>query len=133
MEKNIGNAAFFRTRIEQIELFFEKNEIDEIWITFPDPFLKDSKANRRLTAPSFLYRYRNILKQDGIVNLKTDSPELYEFTLRTLKNETSFDLLYHDDDIYSKPLPVDVLEIKTEYEGMHLAKKLTIKYVQIKV
>jgi len=50
-----------------------------------------------------------------------------------LKNETSFDLLYHDDDIYSKPLPVDVLEIKTEYEGMHLAKKLTIKYVQIKV
>ena len=133
MEKNIDNAAFFRTRIEQIELFFEKDEVDEIWITFPDPFLKDSKANRRLTAPSFLHRYRNILKDDGIVNLKTDSPELYAFTLETLKKETSFELLYHDDDIYSKPLPVDALEIKTEYEGMHLAKNLTIKYVKIKV
>jgi len=133
MDNNIDNAAFFRTRIEQIELFFEKNEIDEIWITFPDPFLKDRKSNRRLTAPAFLHSYRTILKKGGIINLKTDSPELYAFTLKVLKEETSFELMYHDDDIYSKPLPVEVLEIKTEYERMHLAKNLTIKYVQIKV
>ncbi|MFT6319318.1 MAG: tRNA (guanine-N7-)-methyltransferase [Granulosicoccus sp.] len=133
MENKIDNAAFFRTRIEQIELFFEKGEIDEIWITFPDPFLKDRKSNRRLTAPAFLHSYRTILKKGGIVNLKTDSPELYKFTLDVLAKETSFELVYHDDDIYSKPLPVEPLEIKTEYEGMHLAKNLTIKYVQIKV
>ena len=133
MEENVANAAFFRTRIEQIELFFEKKEIDEIWITFPDPFLKESKSNRRLTAAPFLERYRNVMKEGGIVHLKTDSPELYKFTLETLEKEKDYTLLYHDDDIYSKPLPEPALEIKTEYEGKHLAIKRTIKYVKIKI
>jgi len=133
LNEEINNAAFLRTRIEQVELFFEKEEVDEIWITFPDPFLKKSKANRRLTSPSFLKRFKNILKEDGIIHLKTDSDELYQFTLKVLESETQYTLLYHDDDIYSKPLPVEALSIQTEYEGIHLAKNKTIKYVQIKL
>lgn len=133
IEEEINNAAFLRTRIEQVELFFDKNEVDEIWVTFPDPFLKKSKANRRLTSPSFLKRFKNILKEDGILHLKTDSDELYQFTLDVLKTETQYQLLYNDDDIYSKPLPIEALNIQTEYEGIHLAKNKTIKYVQIKL
>jgi len=133
LAEKIPNAAFLRTRIEQIDLFFEKDEVDEIWITFPDPFLKKGKSNRRLTAPSFLKRYKNILKKGGLVQLKTDSPELYEFTLEVMKTEENYEMIYHDDDIYAKPLPVEALNIKTEYEGMHLAVGKTIKFVQLKL
>ena len=132
-EENIANAAFLRTRIEQIDLFFEKNEVDEIWITFPDPFLKKGKANRRLTAAPFLQRYKKILKKGGIVQLKTDSTELYEFTLEVMETETDFEMIYNEKDIYSKPLLLEVLNIKTEYEEIHLAKGKTIKFVQLKL
>lgn len=133
LEEGISNAAFFRTRIEQIALFFEKAEVDEIWITFPDPFLRKSKANRRLTSAFFLQHYRKILKSNGIVHLKTDAPSLYEFTLETLAEEQSCELLYHDDDIYAKPLYCPELELKTFYEGMHLAAGKTIKYVRFTI
>lgn len=133
LEEEISNAAFLRTRIEQIDLFFGKGEVDEIWITFPDPFLKKSKSNRRLTAHPFLEKYKSILKENGIVNLKTDSPELYEFTLDVMKTEKNFEMIYFDDDIYAKPLPVEALSIKTEYEGMHLAVNKTIKYVKLRL
>jgi len=133
LEEGISNAAFLRTRIEQIDLFFGKNEVDEIWITFPDPFLKKGKSNRRLTAPSFLKKYKSILKDHGIVNLKTDSPELYEFTLEVMKTEEDFEMTYFDDNIYKKPLPVEALSIKTEYEGKHLAINRTIKYVKLQL
>ena len=130
LDKNFTNAAFLRTRIEQIQLFFEKDEVDEIWITFPDPFLKKGKANRRLTSSRFLKAYEHFLKKGGIVHLKTDSSELFEFTLEVLKEETDWILLYHDDDIYSKPLPIEELSIKTYYENMHLEEGKTIKYVK---
>ena len=131
LEENLTNVAFLRTRIERINYFFEKDEIDEIWITFPDPFLK--KENRRLTAPTFLERYRKIMKEDGIVHLKTDSDELYEFTMEVLENEKNVTVLYQDDDIYSKPLPMPELDIKTYYELMHLGVGKTIKYVKFKL
>lgn len=128
----MDNVAFLRTRIEQIEHFFEKEEVSEIWITFPDPFLRNSKSNRRLTSPPFLDRFQNILAKDGFIHLKTDSPELYEFTLETEQEYEQVTLLYNDDDIYAKPLPMEELEIKTYYEGMHLANGKTIKYVRMK-
>ena len=131
LEENLNNVAFLRTRIEQLNLFFAKEEVDEIWITFPDPFLKNSKENRRLTAPRFLSNYREILKSSGIIHLKTDSPELYEFTLEVLETHPTAKLLYHDDNIYAKPLPLPELELKTYYEDMHLAAKKSIKYVKI--
>lgn len=132
-ERGLDNVAFLRTRIEQIEHFFEKGEVKEIWITFPDPFLRASKSNRRLTSLPFLDRYRKILAIDGPIHLKTDSPELYEFTLETLEEADKANLIYNDDDIYAKALPMSELEIKTYYEGMHLAAGKTIKYIRIQL
>lgn len=129
IENQQQNIAFCRIRIEQIAMFFGK-EIDEIWITFPDPFYK--KERRRLTHPNFLNLYRKILKDEGVVHLKTDDNMLYEFTMETLRQE-KIEIIYSNDNIYSKPLYNDDLEIKTAYEKMHLEKRKTIKYVQFKL
>ena len=133
LEKNISNAAFLRTRIEQIALFFEENEVNETWITFPDPFLRKGKENRRLTSNYFINQYRKILHPNGTINLKTDSDELCEFTLETIANDKKCKLIYHDNDIYSKDLVTEELEIKTYYEKMHLKAKKTIKYVKFTI
>lgn len=131
-EHNLANCAFLRTRIEQIDLFFAKEEVDEIWITFPDPFLKDSKENRRLTAPNFLKKYKNILKKEGTINLKTDSPELYAFTKDVLEHDDTLEVLYDKDDIYCAELDFPELALKTYYERMHLADGKTIKFIKYK-
>lgn len=122
------NVAFLRARIEFMEYYFAPNEISEIWITFPDPQL--GKARKRTTAPRFLDVYRNLLKKENnIVHLKTDSTELYEYTLEVLE-EQKVKILYQNDDIYAKPLDFPELEIKTFYEEMHLKDNRTIKYIQ---
>lgn len=130
LEEQLPNVAFLRTRIEQIALFFAPGEVDEIWITFPDPFLKKSKANRRLTSPRFLNEYRKILKKNGLIHLKTDSPELYDFTMEVLTDYPHADLQYQDFNIYQKALPITELELKTYYERMHLEDKRKIKYIR---
>ncbi|MCP3929384.1 MAG: tRNA (guanosine(46)-N7)-methyltransferase TrmB [Bacteroidetes bacterium] len=130
LQENLKNAAFLRTRIEQIGFFFEKEEVDEIWITFPDPFLRKSKANRRLTSFNFLSYYHKILKPSGIVHLKTDEPNLYAYTLEVLSDHSDWKVLFTDDDIYSKPLPIPELDFKTYYEAMHLDAGKTIKYIR---
>ncbi|MBI5914596.1 MAG: tRNA (guanosine(46)-N7)-methyltransferase TrmB [Bacteroidetes bacterium] len=130
LELGLQNVAFLRTRIEQIALFFEENEVDEIWITFPDPFLRNSKSNRRLTSPMFLEQYRKFLKKGGLVHLKTDERLLHEFTLGVLAQQDNYEIRYHDDDIYANPLPLPELEIKTFYEKQHLAAGKTIKYIR---
>ena len=129
MEENISNAAFLRTRIEQLDLFFGKDEVSEIWITFPDPFLRKSKAQRRLTSSRFLKIYRKVLKENGLVHLKTDDPTLYKFTVDTIEEE-KINMIYHNDDIYSAELFTEELEVKTYYERMHLEHGKTIKYVR---
>ena len=129
MEENISNAAFLRTRIEQLDLFFGKDEVSEIWITFPDPFLRKSKAQRRLTSSRFLKIYRKVLKENGLVHLKTDDPTLYKFTVDTIEEE-KINMVYHNDDIYSAELFTEELEVKTYYERMHLEHGKTIKYVR---
>ncbi len=133
LEENLTNIAFLRTRIEQIDNYFQESEVDEIWITFPDPFLKKSKSNRRLTSPFFLERYKKILKKSGIINLKTDSPQLYDFTMETLANDQRFDILYKNEDIYNAPLDFEDLEIKTYYEIKHLEDNRKIKFVRFKI
>jgi len=133
MDLKLKNVAFLRTRIEQIELFVGPNEVDEIWITFADPFLKKGKANRRLTAPPFLDRYRKILKPGGLVHLKTDEKQLSDFTLEVIKEDPATNLLYYKEDIYSEPLDFPELEIKTYYERMHLVKGKTIKYLRFTI
>ena len=133
LDENLANVAFLRTRIEQIELFFDPEEVSEIWITFPDPFLRKSKANRRLTSAPFLQRYRKILQKGGIVHLKTDEPNLYEFTLKTLTADPAVNILYQHDDIYADELPFEELDLKTYYERMHLADGKTIKYIRFTI
>lgn len=130
LERNITNAAFLRTKIELIEHFFDTGEIHEIWITFPDPFLKDSKSNKRLTSAFFLNKYRKVLDKDSIIHLKTDDPKLYEYTLEVIKEDPFAKLLYHDEDIYTKALPIEELAFKTYYEIKHLGENKTIKYIR---
>ncbi|MCP4437799.1 MAG: tRNA (guanosine(46)-N7)-methyltransferase TrmB [Aureispira sp.] len=124
------NVAFLRSRIEFIEHFFEKGEVQEIWITFADPQLK--KARKRLTSPIFLDRYRKFLAEDNLMHLKTDSPVLYEYTLEVIE-EQKLELLYENSDIYAQPLVYPELRFKTFYEKMHLEDKRTIKYIQYKL
>lgn len=128
LDQKITNAFFLRTDINIISTFFEMDEINEIWITFPDPHLKKGKDQKRLTSERFLNYYKKILKPGGIIHLKTDDPTLYQFTLDTI-DQLQLKLIYADDDIYSKPLPHPFLEIKTYYEGMHLTEGKLIKYV----
>lgn len=132
LDEQRQNVAFLRTRIEQISLFFDADEVDEIWITFPDPFLRESKENRRLTSPYFLSEYRKFLKQGGIVHLKTDSPDLYAFTLDVIENDNHAKLRYAENDIYSKPLLYAELQYKTYYEKKNIAQS-TIKYIQFTI
>ena len=130
LKEGLDNAAFLRTRIEAIDHFFEAGEVAEIWITFPDPFLKKGKSNRRLTAPRFLQRYRNIWAPNGVIHLKTDSRELYEWTQETLAEQPAINVEYHDHDIYSKPLPITELNTETYYEKMHRDMGKTITYTR---
>ena len=133
LEEKIENIAFLRTRIEHIDDFFKPEEVEQIWITFPDPFLKKSKANRRLTSPYFLERYRKILKHKGLIHLKTDSPELYEFTLEVISQDDHCHILYNNNDIYSKELDFPELDIKTYYENSHLKDGRKIKYLRFTI
>ncbi len=130
LEKGLNNAAFLRTRIEQIELFFDSEEVSEIWITFPDPFLRESKENKRLTSVRFLERYRKILKADGKIHLKTDDPDLYYFTLKTISELPGAKVMYQNDDIYADVLAYPELVFKTHYEKEHLEAGKTIKYIR---
>lgn len=132
-DHNLTNAAFLRTRIEQISLFFAEKEVDEIWITFPDPFLRESKENRRLTSARFLDRYLAIIKPGALIHLKTDDPTLYAYTLETVKNYKGAELLYYNEDIYSTPLLFPELEYKTYYEKSHLSEGRKIKYIRFTI
>ena len=102
-------------------------------ITFPDPFPRASKDNRRLTSAFFLEKYRNILQPGGLVHLKHDDPGFYQFTLETIAADERNTLIYKDDDIYASPRPFPELDIQTLYESFHLAAGKTIKYVRYQI
>jgi tRNA (guanine-N7-)-methyltransferase len=125
-EKQIPNAAFLRIRIEFIETYFAEDEIDEIWITFPDP--QPNKSRKRLTSPVFLDRYRKILKNGGIVHLKTDSRTLFDYTLKILKDERCT-ILCACADISERP-DDELLSIKTFYETMYSAQGIPVTYLR---
>lgn len=128
LEDGLDNVAFLRTHILQIEDYFEQGEVEAIWIIFPDPFLRESREKNRLTHPRFLYRYQRILKPGGIINLKTDSKELYDYTLEMIA-ETGCKTVENIADIYGKGKATGPLAIQTHYEGMHLAEGRTIYYL----
>ncbi len=127
IDLGVNNVAFLRTQIQYLAHFFAPQEVQEIWITFPDPQL--GKARKRLTFPRFLDIYKQVLAPNHVMHLKTDSPELYEYTMETLQ-ELGYPILYNNDDIYSRPLDFPELEYKTFYEQMHLQHGKTIKYIR---
>lgn len=128
-KSGLGNAFFLRTEIENISQFFEPGEIDEIWITFPDPQMQ--KVRKRLTSTGFIKRYRQILKPDGIIHLKTDSPFLYEYTNRVIA-ENNFEVIRNTDDLYGSGMADPVDSIKTYYETQWLARGKKIKMISFK-
>ncbi len=131
-EEGLNNVAFVRTRIELIEYIFAENEVSEIWITFPDPQIKESRERKRLTSPLFLNRYKHFLKKDGVVHLKTDALLLYDYTLEVIK-ENGYELIYANEDIYNSELDNEVVNIQTFYEQKWLSYNTPIKYLAFKI
>jgi tRNA (guanine-N7-)-methyltransferase len=128
LQENLTNVAFLRTQIDQVAAYFGKNEVAEIWITFPDPQLRLSKAKKRLTHPKFLRLYQQFLAPGGLIHLKTDSPDLYQFTKLVI--ELYGCLLHKDmDDVFKQENISEELKIKTHYESLDIAGSNRIHYV----
>ena len=132
LEKELNNVGFLRIRIDWIEKCFAKNEVDEIWITFPDPQLKNRRGTKRLTHSNFLKRYANILKKNAPIHLKTDSQFLHEFTLEIITGEKHI-LEDSTHDLYGSPIIREHMEIKTHYEKIYLAKGMLITYLRFRL
>ncbi|HMC02184.1 MAG TPA: tRNA (guanosine(46)-N7)-methyltransferase TrmB [Flavobacteriaceae bacterium] len=133
IEENIPNVAFLRTQIELIEYAFAENEIDEIWITFPDPQIKYKRTKHRMTNTEFLNRYKKILKTDGLVNLKTDSEFMHGYTLGLLQG-LGHEVLYANHDVYKQEgSPEEVTSIQTFYESQYLEQNKPITYIRFKL
>lgn len=129
LDEKISNAGFLRTQIELLDKYFVKDEVDEIWITFPDPQLRASKAKKRLTHPRFLKLYHAILKPGGYIHLKTDSPQLYNFTMAIIKIY-GCRLFEHNDNAYAKDNILPELSIRTHYEKMDISRSNRIHYIR---
>jgi tRNA (guanine-N7-)-methyltransferase len=132
IDNNLTNAAFLRTQIEMLPNYFTENEVDEIWITFPDPQLRTSKAKKRLTHPRFLRLYNQLLKQDGLIHLKTDSPNLFQFTKKVIEHYGLL-LVEQNSDVYKSEAVNSDLLIKTHYESLDIAQSKKIHYLQFKL
>jgi tRNA (guanine-N7-)-methyltransferase len=129
LDYNLTNAAFLRSQIESLSYCFSKDEIDEIWITFPDPQLRISKAKKRLTHPRFLRQYQQILKTDAPIHLKTDSPNLYRFTKKIIAMY-GLTILEDSADVYAEKVVAPELKIKTHYESLDIAGSKKIHYLK---
>ncbi len=133
IDEAIPNAVFIRTQIELIDYVFANEEVDEIWITFPDPQIKYKRTKHRMTNSQFLKRYKTILKTDGIVNLKTDSEFMHGYTLGLLHGE-GHEVLYSNHNVYKQEgSPAEVTGIQTYYESQYLAQNKPITYIRFKI
>lgn len=128
LQQGLYNVAFLRTEIDKINEYFATNEVSEIWITFPDPQLRLSKAKKRLTHPKFLRLYKQFLSPGGLIHLKTDSPDLYHFTKLVIELY-GCKLRQDYNDIYRSPMIDDELKIKTHYESLDIADSNRIHYL----
>ncbi len=133
IEENIPNVAFIRTQIELIAYVFAQNEVDEIWITFPDPQIKYKRTKHRMTNKEFLKRYKTILKPEGVVNLKTDSEFMHGYTLGLLHG-AGHEVLYANHNVYKQEgSPEEVTSIQTFYESQYLEQNKPITYIRFKI
>lgn len=132
VEENLLNVAFIRTQIELVDLIFDEGEVDEIWITFPDPQIKYRRTKHRMTNPDFLQKYRKILKPDGVVNLKTDSEFMHGYTLGVLGALNEHIELSQHDVYGDQSMPDDVTSIQTFYEKQYLEEGKKITYLRFR-
>jgi tRNA (guanine-N7-)-methyltransferase len=132
VENKLGNVAFLRTQILLIENFFSEGEVDEIWMTFPDPRPRKRDIKRRLTSPRFLDMYRKLVSKDAFIRLKTDNTALFEYTLQELQNRNDIKDLEFTHDIYQSSLRPECFDIKTRYEEEFAAKGESIKYLRFR-
>jgi len=127
-DEGLSNVAFLRTRIDFVNSFFAKNEVDEIWITFPDPQEKRRRLKKRLPGAHFLNSYRAFLKDGGRIHLKTDNLQLYKDTLELI-NYNKLEVIQHSSDIYNEDWNDERVSIQTYYERIFLSKGTKINYL----
>lgn len=127
--ESLANVGFLRTQIQSLGDFFEPDEVDEVWLTFPDPRPKKSDAKRRFTHPRFMEIYRRLLKPGGRVHLKTDNEGLFQYSLEIVNDLAGIDHLQYAEDLYRSELVNPVLEIRTHYENLFSGQGFRIKYL----
>ena len=133
VDTGMHNVAFVRTQIELINHIFAENEVSEIWITFPDPQIKYKRTKHRMTNSEFLQNYKKVLKQDGLMHLKTDSEFMHGYTLGLLHGE-GHEVIYANHNIYkNEGSPAEVTGIQTFYENQYLEVNKAITYIQFKI
>lgn len=132
LDEGLQHVAFIRSHIDKITDYFAGSEVAEIWITFPDPQLRASRAKKRLTHPKFLRLYQQIIREDGLINLKTDSPDLYRFTLAVI-HLFELEVVEQTDHVYQQETVKPELQIKTHYEGLDIAQSNRIHYVCFRI
>jgi tRNA (guanine-N7-)-methyltransferase len=129
LQENLVNVGFLRTQIDKIAEYFVPGEVSDIWLTFPDPQLRTSKARKRLTHPKFLRLYQQFLAPGGYIHLKTDSPGLYRFT-KWVIDLYKLPLLQDVEDVYAGEVVSSELAIKTYYESLDIAQSNKVHYLQ---
>lgn len=132
LQEGLYNVAFLRTQMDRVTEYFAKDEVQEIWITFPDPQLRLSKIKKRLTHPKFLRLYKQFLQPGGLVHLKTDSPKLYNFT-KAVIGLYGLELAEDQDNVHASPNVSAELKIKTHYESLDIAGSNRIHYLCFKL
>lgn len=132
VEEELNHVAFLRTEILFIESFFQPGEVDEIWVTFPDPRPRKRDAKRRLTSTRFIDMYKKLLRPGGYFRFKTDNTDLFNFTLEELSYRNDLEDYAHTHDLYQSPLQPECYDIKTRYEEMFAAKGEKIKYLRFR-
>jgi tRNA (guanine-N7-)-methyltransferase len=133
VETGMKNVAFIRTQIELINHLFNENEVDEIWITFPDPQIKYKRTKHRMTNSKFLKLYKKVLKPEGVINLKTDSEFMHGYTLGLLHGE-GHEVIYSNHNVYvNEGSPEEVTSLQTFYEKQYLEINKAITYIRFKI
>jgi len=139
LDEKLNNVAFLRTRVEFIESFFAKDEVDEIWLTFSDPQPQDKVGVRRITSKYYAEKYRSFLKVGGCIHIKHDNPQVYEMALSEFGNDSRYSIETHSFDIYGAYMQTldtywqEVLSFRTYYEQMWLEEGRKTKYVRIRL
>lgn len=139
LNEGLNNVAFLRTRVEFIESFFAKDEVDEIWLTFSDPQPQDKVGVRRITSKYYAEKYRSFLKVGGCIHIKHDNPQVYEMALSEFGGDPRYSIETHSFDIYGAYMQTldsywqEVLSFRTYYEQMWLEEGRKTKYVRIRL